>query len=77
MTQTKNTGTDPASGLEYYEAAGSTDLVDWKISGVEGDHATLDATISVTTISELDAAIAQLHDLRARLGLAETIRGEV
>lgn len=84
MTQTQNTadkfentGTDPMTGLRYFEAADSTETVDWKIEGIEGDSATLDATISVSTVNELDAAIAALQALRTRLATAETIRGEM
>lgn len=77
MTQTQNTGTDPISGLEFIEMGGSTGTVDWKIEGIEGDHATLDASVSVSTVDELDAAIAALQALRTRLATAETIRGEM
>ena len=77
QTQAHTTGIDPKSGLEFIEMSGSTDTVDWKIEGIEGDHATLDATISVSTVNELDAAIAALQALRTRLAQAETIRGEM
>jgi cbb3-type cytochrome oxidase cytochrome c subunit len=79
MTQTQNieTGIDPMSGLKYIEATGSTDQVDWKIESIESDHATLDASISVGTVTELDAAIATLQALRTLVAQAETIRGEM
>lgn len=73
MTQTQHTDT-PAYYTTQGTLPGSTG--DWSLEAIEGDNAVLDARVSVSSVNELDAAIAALQALRGTLAEAEAFVGE-
>jgi hypothetical protein len=72
MTQTTNLEA-PAS----YDLSGDlAEVGEWKLEAIEGDNATLDVTLSVSSTVELNAAIEAMIALRDTMAQAEEFRGE-
>lgn len=72
MTQNEIPGYELSDTIK----CGTEVIGEWKLDVIQGDNATLDVSLSMSSTVELNAAIHALIALREEMAQAEKFRGE-